>query len=142
MKSLNFLLASDLTVKICDFEHSIRSNPGVQASRATGPFVSPWASVDAEAMEDYARRVGNATQNGRRKLDTLNWMAPECVRAQLLTKASDVYSLGVVLWEIFTGTCNFFVVGHACVRLLSAASNGGSSHPQGAFLSMDFASGR
>ncbi len=39
--------------------------------------------------------------------DTLNWTAPEVVSRQRVTEKSDCYSLGVVLWELFTGRVPF-----------------------------------
>jgi len=32
----------------------------------------------------------------------LHWMAPEVIRERGYSKAADVYSLGVVVWEILT----------------------------------------
>lgn len=37
------------------------------------------------------------------KLGTLSWMAPEALLDSKYTKESDVYSYGMVLWEIVSG---------------------------------------
>lgn len=39
---------------------------------------------------------------------SLPWMAPEVVRGSQHTKQSDVYSFGIVLWEVFTMEKPFF----------------------------------
>ncbi|KIJ27153.1 hypothetical protein M422DRAFT_105803, partial [Sphaerobolus stellatus SS14] len=31
---------------------------------------------------------------------TLHWMAPECLDGEVPTKVSDVYSLGITIWEV------------------------------------------
>jgi serine/threonine protein kinase len=33
----------------------------------------------------------------------LNWAAPEVLQGDVYTQAADVYALGLVLWEIFSG---------------------------------------
>lgn len=33
----------------------------------------------------------------------LNWAAPEVLQGDIYTQAADVYALGLVLWEIFSG---------------------------------------
>ncbi|HYM34523.1 MAG TPA: serine/threonine-protein kinase [Steroidobacteraceae bacterium] len=54
-------------------------------------------TVDGEAKET------ELTQFGGRVL-TLNYASPEQINGQTLSTASDVYSLGVVLYELLTGT--------------------------------------
>ena len=169
VKSLNFLLTTDLKVKICDFEWSrpklmeLGYTIGVQAHSAhhspvdpsTVPgvggaasmTVTPQTSLSSSAtmvrsygaMDESKSSATSATpapavarpvnpsrsftditapmqlreedRNHRRRFsripDTLNWTAPEVARAGLFTEKSDVYSLGIVLWEIFTGRVPF-----------------------------------
>ena len=36
------------------------------------------------------------------QLGTPFWLAPECMESQEFTEASDVYSFGIIIWEMFT----------------------------------------
>ncbi|XP_076972113.1 mitogen-activated protein kinase kinase kinase 9-like [Tamandua tetradactyla] len=38
---------------------------------------------------------------------TYTWMAPEVIRALMFSKGSDVWSYGVLLWELLTGEVPF-----------------------------------
>ncbi len=53
-----------------------------------------------EPSSPYAR--GDRTQHGRRVL-TVEYASPEQVRAERVTTATDVYSLGVLLYQLLTG---------------------------------------
>jgi serine/threonine protein kinase len=34
------------------------------------------------------------------QLGTIRWIAPECTTTNAMNEKSDIYSLGIVLWEI------------------------------------------
>jgi eukaryotic-like serine/threonine-protein kinase len=53
--------------------------------------------------QDHATNETELTQAAGRAL-TLDYASPEQVRGESLTTASDVYSLGVILYELLTGT--------------------------------------
>lgn len=68
----NCMVAEDLTVKIGDF------------------------GMTRDIYEtDYYRK-------GSKGLLPVRWMAPECLRDGVFTSSSDVWSYGVVLWEMVT----------------------------------------
>lgn len=78
LKSANLLLDAHWTAKVCDFGLS-RIMEGVELS-------------------------GVATQN---MVGTCQWAAPELLRGEALAAACDVWSFGVVVWELLTGAHPF-----------------------------------
>lgn len=70
----NMLIAADYTIKITDFG----------------------LSRQIDTTKDYYRMAGCG------KLP-VRWMAPECLDDGMFTPASDVWSVAVCFWEIFTG---------------------------------------
>jgi serine/threonine protein kinase len=33
----------------------------------------------------------------------VSWLAPECFRGEGLSKYSDIYAFGILMWELYTG---------------------------------------
>ena len=69
-------------------------------------------------LVDFSRKSAKITDFGvavkltsnstlSRQSGTYPWMAPEVILDKKTSKASDVYSLGVILWEASTGTQRF-----------------------------------
>lgn len=38
---------------------------------------------------------------------TIHWMAPEVLTGTQYDESADIYSVGIVLWELFTGLCPY-----------------------------------
>lgn len=69
----------------------------------------------SQAIDNIRSQSGHSTRaQGAR--GTLRWMAPECLDGELATQSSDIYSLGVTMWEVigsvidFPGSCSVFIV--------------------------------
>eukprot|EP01045_Picozoa_sp_COSAG04_P016190 COSAG04_NODE_1333_length_7187_cov_15.018764_3_plen_725_part_00 len=80
LKSLNILIDENYKAKVCDFglcREGMVSTHG--ASRNDG----------TQAEQDVADPVG-----------TMEWMAPEVMRGERAKRSADVFSFGVVLWEL------------------------------------------
>ena len=91
----NCMVAADYTVKIGDFG----------------------LSRDIH-MSDYYRSGDNTTMPVR-------WMAPECLRDGIFSSQSDVFSYGIVLWEIMT-YCEQPYKGLSNKQVINFVVNGGT----------------
>lgn len=77
LKSSNLLITSDWSVRVSDI--GIR-----RLVDAAGPSVK------------------NGAPNGIRRSPSPRWMAPEVMQGRRVTPAADVYSFGVIMWELLT----------------------------------------
>lgn len=73
IKSMNILLSQEGIVKICDFG----------MSKTLGEIEDEHGAANADQV-----------------MGTPQWLAPEVADGEAYTKAADVYSFGIVLWEI------------------------------------------
>ena len=90
MKAANVLLTDDLSVRICDFGMSEAKNRSKTMTVATSKVKG------AAAL-------------------TVAWSAPELFQARPKSFATDVYALGMTLWEIYTRRIPFEYMPEAAV---------------------------
>jgi serine/threonine protein kinase len=97
VKSFNFLVDEQLNTKIADLEL------GVELDSLSSSSVSPNASRKLWRISFGQSPTGmQANENA-----LANWMAPEVLKGAQHTQAADVYSLGLVLYEIVSGLLPF-----------------------------------
>ncbi len=112
VKVLDFGLARTLpeagtTIELADAPSSRRTAeapPGPAASRSAAPPVPtrPDSTVAFDVEAPLADESTGVTRVGS-LLGTVGYMSPEQARGEPTTTASDIYSLGLVLQELFTG---------------------------------------
>lgn len=100
LKPENVMLTREGQVKVLDFgiarmkgweDLASGTAPAITTPRSTGP-----------GLEVAAVEAGPLTRNGR-ILGTLHYMSPEQARGEVITPASDIFSLGLLLYEIYLG---------------------------------------
>lgn len=103
LKSPNLLIANDWTVKVADFnlsrladEHAADKTDGTVGSNGTG---NGNGGVGISSSSGGGGG-GGGTATGPSQP---RWLAPECMRNEPFTAASDVFSFAVVMWELLTG---------------------------------------
>jgi len=52
-------------------------------------------------------RLRDLTQVMTAKVGTVQWMAPEVLKGVSYTESADIYSTGIIAWELLTGKCPF-----------------------------------
>jgi len=83
LKGVNVLVGDDRRAVLTDFGLSV-------------------ALDEVHTRSAHTRSATPGTTQG-----TLRWMSPECLDGGTPNKASDVYSLGITIWEIFSGQIPF-----------------------------------
>ena len=88
----NVLVTPDGRIKVLDFG----------LARSEGPPAPPLPRLAGEAHDPGPEDDAVRTRLGS-VMGTVAYMSPEQARGELVTSASDVYSLGLLLQELFTG---------------------------------------
>jgi serine/threonine protein kinase len=111
-----------------DSEGSSAPTPsGSQRGQRTAPSTSVQQEEDGTLIADYGPRAheANAALFLTRHVGTPVYMAPEIMGDRPYTTSADVYSFGIVLWEIYTRQVPFSSLVHASVfRLRREVQNG------------------
>ena len=115
LKPDNVMLAEGDQIKVLDFGLSRRLDEevtsGLQGEGSIGPKASTVAAPEDDLTHGLAGSSGSSPASGSLAslttvgaiVGTLGYMSPEQARGEVATAASDLYSFGLVLQELFTG---------------------------------------
>lgn len=114
LKPENVMITPDGDVKVLDFGLARRLESDLTET-LSGSRLGSYEAVQEPPAGDIRTRLG-------RVLGTMGYMSPEQARGHPVTSASDLYSLGLLLQEIFTGQRPFLRSGSPREQLTRAAA--------------------
>lgn len=112
IKSLNFLVTDKLRLKLTDFGLSRKiqlcngTDEAVERLNPSAEGLVAEASLNVQDNENEDRYVSRHDYMTRR-VGTGLWMSPEMLQSKPYSEKTDIYSLALVLWEIFAGVPPF-----------------------------------
>eukprot|EP01135_Chromosphaera_perkinsii_P010534 Nk52_evm44s2152 gene=Nk52_evmTU44s2152 len=102
LKSPNLLVDQDFHIKVSDFgltkfkETEFEQQQGLEGTSAA-------AAATGGGVGASSSPAGKAARQGEAKfVGSIYWTAPEILRNQEYTEKADVYSFGIIMWELFT----------------------------------------
>ncbi|CDJ65274.1 hypothetical protein ENH_00003040, partial [Eimeria necatrix] len=113
LKSPNILLTAAGEVRLCDFGLAT-------VLAAAGQQQQQQQQRQQQQGQEHAAHLGC--------VGTHHWMAPEILRGEPFTFAADVYSFGIVLWEMLMGDLPFSGIASSA-HLITVVGYGGVSPP-------------
>ncbi|KAF8056396.1 MAP3K12 [Scenedesmus sp. PABB004] len=95
------------------------------SSAAAGGFTCRLKDIGLCTHGWSHRQVAMRKLAGRPRPQAVSWLAPECFRGEGLSKYSDVYAYGILMWELYTGQVAFSDLVAGSAKVLQTVINDG-----------------
>src|SRR6266540_912982 len=105
-KELDWERKLDIAMHVCEGLVSIHKNNLVHKDLHTGNILEK--SLDYWVILDLGFCNPADTTSRDKAYGKIPYVAPEVFKSKMYTKESDIYSLGIILWEIFTNRSPFY----------------------------------